>query len=966
MDIDLAEIEQSLGLVYQKNLNFLKENFFDIFKKLEQFSVNLEENKIQEKYSLELKDGYFDILNLENNGYYYAINSYMDAEARASNTDFTDNSSLDLLRKIRGSKKLSIPSGLSEVLPVVDFINKKVDLENIEFQKIMKFAHIGVGLGIHIQEIEKKIESYTTLIIEPELEIFRLSLFTLDYTVFEEGGRKLFLNVGDDISEREKVFSAFFNYHSYMNYNIKHYTLLKGLSYIKTHLVEFCEHNYAGSFPYKLVIENVQRTVRFIRDEDRFLVTNKLLQKKPFANKEVLLISAGPSLDNYIELIKKYQAKFIITCVDVSVRKLEKNEIVPDIVFSIDPQQRHAGFLTTKDPEFLKNSAIILLSQQHPDVMKLLRKRKLNYYMSQFDNVNKEIGSLGSVPNVGTFSFHVMAHLGAKKMYTIGNDAAFDQTTGDRYSSDSYSKIDIIDINTKNTSSISKTDILEVKGNLREKVKTNRDLNSFKLHYDQIINHIRGYIKYEAYNLSDGVYIDGIEPMDKDKFIEVAEKIIPLNKDVVNICNSISKVLEADCYENDIKIINSIIQKTKKFQKQKISSRDDFLTKKLDLMIWILEKSKEQSIGLFGNIFLHYTDLVDSYINFAINLKQKDLYTQKNLELLRDHWAKGVVAVFKGMKEALLDEVSSIDVYVENKKIDKITRYIFNSENGRIFDAGRRKILYDVPDIYQKKINQVIFKDATNGNLVSNIFVDVIMRNDKEYPELSFKRSLDETVNKEKIKDLDSEDAIGFLAIEENLNDNKFINYIKKLQKEYPHVIFKAFVFNKNNNDKIIHLFKNSLQIILVDSIMELMHHSKIFISNTFVFKPSSNLELKISNFMFRHASNNLALRTSLDIENLSARKWSKQQMVNHNKYIKYLKDKNIIVSDISDNFYEIIFDSLIVKTGLDKNFKFSLDDSTLYAMLEIPLKYALESDDFFKSYIKVVSAMNQFNINEN
>jgi len=657
MDIDLSEIEQSLMVVYQKNLSFLKENFFDIFQKVEKLSQDIAEGKVKEEYSLELRGNYFDILNLENNGYYYASNTYTDAEERASFVDFSVKSSFDLLRKVGNLPKLSMPYGLGEIMPVVGFINDKVDLEKIEFQKIMKFVYIGVGLGYHLQEIEKKVQSYTTLIIEPELEIFRLSLFTTDYSIFEEGNRNLFLYIGDDTQEREKVIGDFYNYHNYMNYNIKHYTILKNLSYIKDHIVEYCENNYAGAFPYSSVIENVKRTVSFIRNNDKFLVVNDIVKKEIFEDKEILLISAGPSLDDYMDTIKKYQNRFIIACVDVIVKKLEKHGIVPDIIFSIDPSYLCAEFLTTEDPHYLKNSVIILLSQQHPDVMDILRERKLNYYVSQFTTINKEIGCLGSVPNVGTFGFHVMAHLGGKKLYTIGNDASFHQETGERYSSDSsFTQTETIDIDKKNEDVISREDILEVKGNLREVVKTNRSLLSFRTNYDTVIDNMKPYLEYEAYNLSDGVFIDGLEPMSKEEFIESTMKYDTFEMDYKTKFDSISKELEADCYEDDMRILTSIIQRTKKFQKTKITSRDEFLSKKLDMMIWILEKSKKLTIDVFGNIFLEYTSFIDSYINFVINLRQKGLYSNENLSLLRDHWSKGVIAVFRDMKKAVTIE----------------------------------------------------------------------------------------------------------------------------------------------------------------------------------------------------------------------------------------------------------------------------------------------------------------------
>jgi hypothetical protein len=546
------------------------------------------------------------------------------------------------------------PLTLNDVMPIVDFINKEIDLENIKFQKIMKLIYVGVGLGYHMQEIDKKLDSYTTLIIEPELEIFRLSLFTTDYSLFNSGNRRLFLSIGDDKAKRELDIYRFYKHHDYHNYNVKYYSLLKNLSYIKDEITDFFENNYVLNFPYSIIIENIKRTISFINHKDRFLDVHKIVENDIIGPKKVLLISAGPSLDNYIELIRKYQNKFIVVCVDVIVRKLEKQGVVPDIIFSIDPSFLCARYLTTEDINYLKNSTIILMSQQHPDTMKLLRDRKLNYYFSQFANIVEEIGYLGSLPNVGTYSFQTMVSLGAKELYLIGNDAAFNQKTGSRYASDStHTQQEQLKIDITNDNLISREDILEVKGNLQDTVKTNRSLLAFKYSYDNCINIIKNRFEYKAYNLSNGVYIDGLEPMTKDEFVKSIETYVKPDFDNKKNLDSISRVLESTCYKKDIEIINSIISRAKKFQKVKILSRDDFMTKKIDLMIWILERSKKMSIKLYGEIFLQYTSIIDAYINFAVNLKQNDLYTKQNLNQLSTDWAKGVVSVFKDMKNAI-------------------------------------------------------------------------------------------------------------------------------------------------------------------------------------------------------------------------------------------------------------------------------------------------------------------------
>jgi len=653
MTQELQEIEKMLYKVYQKNLDFLRTNFFDIFLDVEQLSQHIESGKYKEVYSLELRDGYFDILNLENNGYYYAKNSYIDAEERTPYVNTSNENSISLLRKNAGTTLLTLPKHLKEVLPIAEFINENIDLENINFKKIMKFIYIGSGLGYHIQEIDKKIKSENTMIIEPELEIFRLSLFTTDYSVFEEGNRKLFLSVGDDKLERDNKIDEFDKHKIYLNYNIKYYKLLKNHDYIVDEIIDFFHNNYVMSFPYHLIIRNMKKTVEFIQNKDKFLHVDKLTQENIFENKKLLLISAGPSLDNYIDVIEKYQNKFIIVCVDVILRKLEKHNIVPDIVFSIDPSSRCADYLKTNDPKYLQKSVIVLLSQQHEDVMNLLRERNLHYYFSQFSSMIEEIGFLGSVPNVGTYTFQMMVFFGAKELFLIGNDAAFNQETGSRYAKDSsYKQKEVLEIDESEEKIVSRKDILEVKGNLRDTVKTNRSLLEFKYHFDTSITQLKSHFTYNAYNLSDGVLIDGLEPMKYDEFINIAK----LNEEKVfdrNDFDKISVVLPIKNYEDDIKTLNAIILKLKKYQKTKVSSVDELMANKIDLMIWILEKTKTLSMKIYASIFLQFTSIIDAYFNFTLNLKQKDLYTKKNLNLLNSYWSKGVISVFKDLKDAV-------------------------------------------------------------------------------------------------------------------------------------------------------------------------------------------------------------------------------------------------------------------------------------------------------------------------
>ena len=652
MKKELEDLSSTLLSIYQKNLVFLKENFEDIFNRVNTLSDEINSEKIKEKYTLEYRDGYFDILNNETNSWYYGINTYEDADNRAELTNFSKEGSFNLLRTYGNTNYLSKSKSYGKVMKIIDYINENVDLDNICYDKIYKMIFIGAGLGLHVHEISKKLDPFTTLIIEPELEVFRLSLFIIDYTEFDSGNKKLFLSIEDDDIKRRNIYNEFYTYHNYMNYNVKYNKLLSNYDYIHEELVSFFSNNFVGYFSYTNVLENIRRSVGFIKNKEYFISVNKMHDNLIFKDKKVLIIAAGPSLDNYIDFIQKNQDKFIIVCVDVIVRKLEKNNIKPNVVVTIDPSHLCAKYLSCEDKDYLNDSLIVCLAQQHEKTIEVLKGK--DYIFSQTIDLIEGIGSLGSVNNVGTFSYKVAVHFGASEIYTIGNDAAFNQETGSRYSSDSSHKQteNLNENNIDNT--VSTYDVLEMEGNLRDKIKTNRSLltfrDTFEETYASLVNHY-GKESHTVYNLSDGVKIKNFIPMKYEEIENIIKEANIIKFDPVFAKTQIGIIPKNIDFDEDLKLLTRIINKTNKRKLLKINNKDDFLELKLEFMIYLLEESKKSKRNVIGNMFLLYTELVDIYINFLINLKQKNLYTKENLKKIHIIWLDGVKQLFKDLKD---------------------------------------------------------------------------------------------------------------------------------------------------------------------------------------------------------------------------------------------------------------------------------------------------------------------------
>lgn len=649
MQDHMEELQNTLINVYIKNIDFLKNNYPTVFQKVNKLSDNINNGQFKETLSLEyIDDGYFDILDLKEKKYLYGFNSYTEADKRADFTDFTGNQSINLLRVNSETNQFAQMDTLGELNPLVNFINNYVKPNDLLFSKIYKYIFIGTGAGIHIHEIYKKINPMNTLIIEPNLELFRLSLFLIDYSSFTKENKQLFLSIDENQKERMLTLLKFSNYHSYMNYNIKHHLFHHKYEYLLNDTIDFYLENNPSAFPYHALIQVFNRTCTYMNENHKFLKNSLIKQQSPLNNKPILIISAGPSLDSKLEWISENQKKFIIISVDVILKKLEKHNIIPHIVVSIDPSPLCANYLTTNNKNFLKNSAIIFLSQQDPKTIDAVKD--LNFYFSQVLSISKELDYTITTPNVGTFSFAIAIALGANELYLIGNDAAFNQETGNRYAKDS-SHIQVENLLLENKLNVvTRDDILEVKGNFKEKIKSTRDLLSFKSAYESFI-HLTSHIEYNAYNLSDGAFIEGLIPLNSNKINTKDFKEI--NFSPIEELDKCSILVTDINFKDDIKVINNIISKVNKFKKIKLLTKNQLMREKLDLMIYILEKKKNIKAAVFGDIFLKFLDLIDIYINFFLNIKEESIHNKDNLNMIKDFWSDALISLLKNMKKTI-------------------------------------------------------------------------------------------------------------------------------------------------------------------------------------------------------------------------------------------------------------------------------------------------------------------------
>jgi hypothetical protein len=155
-----------------------------------------------------------------------------------------------------------------------------------------------------------------------------------------------------------------------------------------------------------------------------------------------IIVSAGPSLNKQIDLLKKYQGSFIIICVNQILKLLLSNGITPDIVISLDSGstpnwERH------EIPENTFMFADVGVSKHYLQAMNnnSFFTSTNNDLISLMDDFGASVNILPTGGSVATSAYALARHLGCNPIVFIGQDLALTdgKDHADGYK-DTYSK----------------------------------------------------------------------------------------------------------------------------------------------------------------------------------------------------------------------------------------------------------------------------------------------------------------------------------------------------------------------------------------------------------------------------------------------------------------------------------------------------------------------------------------------
>lgn len=652
-DIEAEAIEN-----YEKNMHYLLETHPKLYKDLLDFDKLIAEHSYKEQYHLEYINNCFNIMQEKSQTYLYGEDSVGISKSIAKSINYKkDDNTLETFSVIKTDEKTFSGKDGERDFKIREFIYPFMNYylnntnPNDEMKKIEKFIFLGIGLGLHIPMIHQKINASKYFIIEDNIELFKLSLFTTKYYELAKES-KLFFSILDDTLSFTANFGNFLVQDYLYNYKIKFLHLATHSDLKLKYLTSVLTQQSFALYPYKAQIYSILAPLHYIKQKYNFLDIYSMSNQKVFHNKPVLVVAAGPSLSQNILWLQENHTKFVIIAVAAVIVYLQKNGISPDIITTLDSAQSVYDEISSYKNE---GASVICAAQTHEGVVKFFDKE--NTYIIEIASSYFQNRINFQSTCVGSFSYLFSVNLHIKEIYLLGLDLAINQETGDDHISDHdfNTTLDIENKKIFNPQVSISSSLIPLEGNKQETIYTTpmlqRSINAIGSFVEGILSE-----HTTIYNLSNGAKLKGSINLDINS-IDIKDLKKINKKELRNNINLYFKE-KSSLYLpqesiNDIKIRYAFIQKIKSIINNYSNSvsHSNYATYNLAFL--------ELQHAITHEHNLNVNDIVQvyaSYFQYTLTLIE-DFFNTKNLKNTKKHIKK----LDKMLQEGLLDIVSEFE-----------------------------------------------------------------------------------------------------------------------------------------------------------------------------------------------------------------------------------------------------------------------------------------------------------------
>ncbi len=341
------------------------------------------------------------------------------------------------LESVRVDKSVLIQFSKND-LPYIDYngnpLHSKYDpwkeaarqVKSIESENKDLLLAFGAGLGYTVLSALQ--ENFSKVIwIEPDLQILYYALGFLDFREYIRNGR---LEIFSSVPQGEDL-DLWLN-----NIPVQgtHILINRNQAKINRFYSDIAD-KIVSHINRKLV--NQATLARFDLDWTRNILNNLFILtganpiSKLFGTcigKNAVITGAGPSLYNSLDSLKNIRKEILLISVDTSVPVLQKVNIDPDIIVTVDAQPINRKFL-----ESYTGEAIIVCDPTTSyHTLRNIPPHRLYYYWSPFpladllySSLKNHVGNISFGGSVSTNAYDLAIKLECDKIYLIGQDLSF-------------------------------------------------------------------------------------------------------------------------------------------------------------------------------------------------------------------------------------------------------------------------------------------------------------------------------------------------------------------------------------------------------------------------------------------------------------------------------------------------------------------------------------------------------------
>ncbi len=292
----------------------------------------------------------------------------------------------------------------------------------------------GIGNGILIKMILGNEKHKRITVIEPEAEMFYIALNFADFSQEIRDNRLLLFTASDfsfPIAEMmishadARIYSKVYHLELIQPY----YGLFKNeVLKINADITKAINHIIVGHG--NDAIDSLVGVEHHTRNLPVMLKNPKFKEFVKHKNSEIcIIVSAGPSLNKQLELLKKIKENVTIMCVDSTLPILVQNGIKPDIVCSMERDELTAKFFE-KTPEDEQEGIIFLsASLQHETLLRAIKKGTRILAMRPFKYSKffglEDYGYVCYGMSAANMAHELAFFMGYKTCVLIGQDLAY-------------------------------------------------------------------------------------------------------------------------------------------------------------------------------------------------------------------------------------------------------------------------------------------------------------------------------------------------------------------------------------------------------------------------------------------------------------------------------------------------------------------------------------------------------------